>query len=141
MQERASFLRESLVLVDVARVDPHDVRLVAVLRAGSAVEVERLGQDGVRQQRRHHHPHPRSPASSYVRSDVPPRKTLSRPDSGRGWMPVSLSRKYVLVAEALVVERLEEDLDGLLVALAGLGVERDLAFGGSQPCPRPTPNS
>ena len=46
-----------------------------------------------------------------------------------------------VVREPLVRERSEQEVDRLLVPRARVLVERTPAFSGSQPWPRPTPNS
>ena len=68
--------------------------------------------------------HPFSAASSYVRSDVPPRVTRkSRSEDGD--VRVRDAEVRAVVREALVRERLEEQVDGLLVARTRVLVQRD----------------
>ena len=117
-------LRDLAVLVDVAGVDPDDVRLGAVLGALRAVEVELLGEGRVRQQRRHDDG-PAALRGELVRAvggaaeedaELPVRP---RHDPGVGDLEV-----LAVVGEALVLERREEQLDRLLVALARLRRQR-----------------
>ena len=133
--------RRLAVLVEMARVDPDDVGLRAVLGALGAVEVELLLERDVREQRRHGDA-PAVLRRELVRAvggaterdaELPLRE---RHDLGVGDLEVG-----AVPREPLVVERLEEQIDCLLVAGPRMLVERNAGLGGIQPCPRPTPNS
>ena len=120
------------VLVDVAGVDPDDVRLGAVLGALGAVEVELVLERGVGQQRRYDH------GPAVLRGElVGPVARATEEHAELAFRPrpdVGVVDRVVraVVGEALVLQRLEQDLERLLVAVARLedrhaGLGRDPA--------------
>ena len=112
------------VLVEVAGVDPDDVRLGAVLGALRAVEVELLLERLVRQERRHGDG-PAVLGRELVRAvggaaEVDP----EAPSRERDDVRVRDVEVLAVVGELLVRERCEEQVDRLLVARPRVLVER-----------------
>src|SRR5438874_2000361 len=114
-------LRRRAVLVDVARVDPDDIGLVAVLARGRPVDVELLAQRLVREQRRDDH-RVALLAGEPVRvvarpAEEDPEAVRDRP---RHDVRVLDFGVRAVAREALVLERVEQHLEPLLVDRARL---------------------
>ncbi len=116
-------VRGLAVLVEMAGVDPHDVGLGAVLGAARAVQIELLLERDVRQERRHRD----APAAlggervGAVGGSAQVDAVLAIDE--RHDMRVGHVEIGALVREPLVLERLQEQVDGLLVARARVLVE------------------
>src|SRR5919106_121261 len=117
------------VVVQVARVDPDDVGLGAVLGAPGAVEVELVLQGGVGQERRHDDRPPTLGGELVGAVAGPPEEDAEPATRPRDDVRVVDLVEVALEGEPLLLERREEDVEGLLVAVARLP-ERDARLQG-----------
>ena len=117
--------RRVAVLVEMAGMDPHDVGRRPVLRAPLSVEVELLLERDVRQERRH------GDAPSVLGRELvravgrSSESDLKLPRRERHDLRTRDVEVRPVVRELLLRERLEEQVDGFLVAWARMLVERN----------------
>src|SRR5688572_3754874 len=108
------------ILVQIARVDPDDVRLRAVLGTLGPVEVELVFQRGVRQERRHDHRPAalgRQLVGAVAGAAEEDAEAAPRPRDDVGVVDLVV---VAVEGEAFVLEGGEEDVERLLVAVARL---------------------